>query len=56
MHIHIYLPISLLTFVFKLFSNLNFEEYAIQKCKTSPHSFLQIECLIMQIYHRPVLF
>lgn len=54
--IHIHMPSSLLTALFKLLSNLNFEEYTIQVFKEPPRSFLHIEHLIVWMYHRPVPF
>lgn len=50
------MPSSLLTALFKLLSNLKFEEYTVQVFKEPPHSFSHIEHLIVWMYHRPVPF
>lgn len=46
MRIHICMPSSLFTALFKLFSNLNFEDYTIHVYKEPPHSFLQVGVLL----------
>ena len=48
------MPSSLLTALFKLLSNLNFEDYTVQVFKEPPRSFLHIEHFV--VYHRPAPF
>lgn len=52
MHVHKPIVVILL---FKLFSNLDFEDCTVQLYKEPPFSFLQIECFTVWLYHSPIL-